>query len=142
MTTKYKIIIVEDDTMCAKLIQIYLESLGYAVHYRATTGECAIKAAKEIKPEIIFMDIMLAGRIDGIEAAREIKKNDPGVIIIFASAYDDIDTVSKAMEICPLAFIDKPYGIEEIQAVMRMAATVFMTKSKNSSINFKEAVYE
>lgn len=141
MPVKFKILVVEDDAMCAKLIQIYLESSGYAVSERLTTGEGAIKTVEKIKPDVIFMDIMLAGKIDGIEASKEIKRKCPDVMIIFASAYDDVDTVSSAMQLCPLAFIDKPYGYEDIQAAMQMAENVFETKVQNSLINIKEAVY-
>ncbi len=135
MIPKLKIFIVEDDPSCAKLLKIFLTCLKYEVPGYASTGEKAILTTKEIKPDIIFMDIMLAGEINGIEAARQIKKNNPNVIIIFASAYDELETVSKAMEISPLAFIDKPYGLEDIQIVMQMVENVFATRFQNLSIN-------
>ncbi len=142
MIPKSKIFIVEDDSTCARLLEIYLTESEYEVIGKFSTGEEAVTKAEEIMPDVIFMDIMLAGMINGIEAATRIIMNDPSVIIIFTSAYDDSEVVSKANKINPLAFINKPYGLEDIQTVMQMAENIFAIRCQTSVINEKEFDYE
>ncbi|MBI4813298.1 MAG: response regulator, partial [Methanobacterium sp.] len=70
---KEKILLVEDDGIEAMDIKRTLESWGYEVPYVASSGEEAINKALEITPDLILMDIVLKGEIDGIDVASKIK---------------------------------------------------------------------
>ena len=70
---KARILIVEDESVVAKDIQIRLKGLGYAVCAIASSGEGAIQKAAETHPDLILMDIVLKGDMDGIEAASQIR---------------------------------------------------------------------
>jgi CheY-like chemotaxis protein len=65
-----RILVVEDEAIIAMDIESLLRRLGYVVVGSVNSGEAAIKAAAEIKPDLILMDIILKGEVDGIEAAR------------------------------------------------------------------------
>ena len=67
-----KILVVEDETIVARDIQQSLTRLGYDVPTAATSGEEAIRKTKEIDPDLILMDIVLKGQMDGVETVRQI----------------------------------------------------------------------
>jgi CheY-like chemotaxis protein len=71
-----KILLVEDESIEALDIKGTLESYGYQVPYVAAYGEEAILKAKEIIPDIILLDIILKGQVNGIDVASEIKSLD------------------------------------------------------------------
>ena len=109
---KIKVLIVEDENIVAKDIQINLEKLGYNVVGVNSNGEDAIKTVLEKHPEVVIMDIMLKGNMNGIEAAEKIKKEN-NIPIIFLTAYADENTLSKAKITEPHGYILKPYkGID------------------------------
>src|SRR4030043_1856411 len=88
MDNLIKILLVEDEVITAMLMKIELRKIGYTVAYHVTTGEDAIINAKQNSPDIILMDIRLAGEIDGIEAA-SIIKSEFDIPIIFITGYED-----------------------------------------------------
>ena len=87
MDKQIKILLVEDEFINALLIKKQLEFIGYAVSHHVTTGENAIISAKQNHPDIIIMDIRLAGEIDGIEAASVIK-SESDIPVIFITGYE------------------------------------------------------
>ena len=115
-----KILLVEDEFLIAKLLQRNLRLLGFDLVELVSTGEEAIERSKEGQPDVIVMDIRLAGVLDGIEAAKAIRKfcTTP---IIFLSGYSDPDTISRASEVEPLAFLMKPISPDQITAVIESA---------------------
>ena len=72
--SKAKILIVEDEGITAEDIKDYLKSLDYDVHAICSTGEDAIEKARELTPDLVLMDIMLAGVVDGIQAAEIVRE--------------------------------------------------------------------
>jgi len=87
--------IVEDDAIIGRHLQVLLKNLGYKVIGPLSSGEDAITQADKGLPEIILMDISLAGKMDGIETAQTIlKKHD--IPIIYITAYADEDTLKRA----------------------------------------------
>ncbi len=102
-----KILIVEDEGILAINLKINLSELGYRVLDISPTGEQAVRLAQTLLPDLIVMDIKLAGEIDGIDAAKQIVK-DRNVPILFLSAHSDNATYRRAMEIKPAGFLKKP----------------------------------
>jgi CheY-like chemotaxis protein len=70
---KVNIMIVEDDAITAMDIENQLKNLGYGVSAKVAYGEKAIQKAKENTPDLVLMDIVLKGEMDGIETAKEIR---------------------------------------------------------------------
>lgn len=101
------LLVVEDEVLVAMALERDLRIAGFEVLGRAATGEGAIQFAADRGPDIILMDIRLAGEMDGVEAARIIKsRND--VSIIFMTGYSDADSRTRASAVKPLAYLNKP----------------------------------
>ncbi|MGB9201855.1 response regulator [Methanobacterium sp.] len=105
-----KILVVEDERITAEDIKKSLEKAGYKVPAIVSTGEDAIKFSEKYKPDLVLMDIVLEGKIDGIEAA-EIIRTKFDIPVIYLTAYSDKSTVERAKTTHPSAFILKePFG--------------------------------
>jgi len=83
----FRVLVVEDEILIRKYIILLLESVGCTVVGETSYAEKAIRLAREKSPELILMDIRLKGKMDGIEAAREISSHS-NAAILFMSAYD------------------------------------------------------
>ncbi len=118
--TKTNVLIVEDEIIVAKNIEAMLKVLDYDVAGICISGEQAIKVVAEKKPDLILMDIVLVGDIDGIQAATEILKQVE-VPIIFATCYSDEDTLKRAKETAPYGYIIKPFQKKELLASIEIA---------------------
>lgn len=114
------ILVVEDESIVAKDIQVCLKRLGYEVVGLESTGEEAVKKAAEVLPDLVMMDIMLKGEMSGIEAADLIRKNQD-IPVIFLTAYTDRNTVDKAKETEPYGYIIKPFKEIDIQTAIEIA---------------------
>jgi CheY-like chemotaxis protein len=115
-----KILIVEDEGIEALDLQQRLTSQGYDAVDIASTGEEAIQKAKEFSPDLILMDIMLQGKIDGITAARQIRA-DLDIPIIYITAYADEKTLQRAKLTEPHGYIVKPFRERELIITINMA---------------------
>ncbi len=115
-----QILVVDDEQIVAKSLQVQLERLGYSVPVIASSGEEAIQKAGELQPDLVLMDIVLRGAMDGIEAARQIRalRNVP---VIFATAYADEETFQRAKATRPSGYLCKPFGKEELQRAIELA---------------------
>jgi two-component system response regulator LytT len=118
--SKTNILIVEDESIVAKDIQMSLRKLGYNVVAICSNGEDAIRAAEEHGPDLVLMDIMLKGDMSGIEAAEQIRSrfNMP---IIYLTAYADESTLSKAKITEPYGYIIKPFKEIDLRTSIEMA---------------------
>jgi PAS domain S-box-containing protein len=115
-----KILIVEDEFIIAEDIQNVLTKLGYSIAGIAFTGDKAIQKAIEFKPDLVLMDIMLKGDMDGVEAAREIKKQCE-IPVIYLTAYTDETTLQRAKITEPFGYILKPFEERELYTNIEMA---------------------
>ena len=117
---KANILIVEDESIVAKDIQQTLEKLGYNVLGTLPEGEKAVEFVKNDEPDLIFMDIMLKGKMSGIDTAAQIHKTF-SVPIIYLTAYADKDTLSKAKLTQPHGYIIKPFKEVDIRTAVELA---------------------
>jgi CheY-like chemotaxis protein len=117
MVKNIKILVVEDEAFTARNLKIELEDLGYAVLEPIAKGEDAVPVAIEENPDLILMDIRLAGGLDGIEAAERIiaKKKIP---IAFMTGYATEEIKERALKIYPLAYLEKPVDIDTINQIV------------------------
>ena len=118
-----RILITEDERIIAEDLKLTLQSFGHEVIEVVSTGEKAINIALQTKPDLIFMDIKLAGVLTGLEAAREIVKVFD-VPIIFCSAYCDMKTTLEASALNAAGYINKPFGIEDIEKAITNVVNV------------------
>jgi CheY-like chemotaxis protein len=112
-----KVMIVDDDEIIRNLLQIRLEILGYDNCIMAASGEEAVALYKNERPEIVFMDVMMPGGIDGIAAAREIQAIQD-TRIIFVTAYTDQEILDRAKEAEPAGFIVKPFRDTDLRVAL------------------------
>ena len=89
-----RILIVEDEHIVAIGIKRMLKGLGYTVTGVASSGEDAISKAESTFPDLVLMDIMLKGELDGVEAAKEIKERFD-VPVVYLTAYSDSNIVER-----------------------------------------------
>ena len=101
-----KILVVEDERITAEDIKSGLENAGYRVPAMVSTGEDAIDKAGKLRPDLVLMDIKLKGKMDGIEAAGQIKLRY-NIPVIYLTAYSDEYTVKRAEITKPSGYIIK-----------------------------------
>lgn len=127
--TKTKILVVEDERIVAKDIQNSLIHLGYDVPAIASTSEEAIKAAGRVQPDLVLMDIVLKGSIDGIETASKIRELY-GTPVIYLTAYEDERTLARAKLTEPLGYILKPFEERDLHTTLEMALYKYQMENK------------
>lgn len=116
---KKKILIVEDELLIAEDIKKALISHQYDVCAIVTSGEKAIQEVEKLQPDLVIMDIMLAGIMTGVEAAKEIREKH-NTAIIFLTAYADERTLDGAMASEPYGYLVKPVRGKDIIATVKM----------------------
>lgn len=117
---KINVLVVEDESIVSKDIQNSLTKLGYSVAGAASSGEKAIELAELLHPDVILMDIMLKGEMNGIEAAEHIR-SEFKIPVIFLTAYADSATLSKAKITEPYGYIIKPFKEIDLHTNIEMA---------------------
>jgi two-component system, response regulator PdtaR len=115
-----RILIVEDDDIICNLITTMLERRGYSVVGKISSGEEAIVKAAELEPDLVLMDINLAGQMDGVAAARYIFQlfHYP---IVFLTALADDKLIERAKHAQPLGYILKPFTDKDLSTNVEMA---------------------
>ncbi len=113
------IMIVEDEALVALSLQKKLEKLGYNVPNVVYTGEDAILSAEQNPLDLILMDIKLAGTMDGIAAAEQIRMHHD-IPVVFMTAYSDEDTLQRAKLSGPFGYILKPYDERDIRTTIEV----------------------
>jgi PAS domain S-box-containing protein len=129
---KSRILVVEDESIVARNVQNKLTKLGYDVCSVTSTGEDAIKLAKELNPDLVLMDIVLRGGIDGIDAAKHIRSQFD-IPIIYLTAHSDLGTIKRATYTEPFGYILKPFKIKEIQSAIEIALHKHKAESRIKS---------
>lgn len=117
---QYKIMIVEDESLVAADIQIHLEKMGYDVCSLADSGEEAVEQARLHQPDLVLMDIVLHGSMDGTQAAEELRKHI-NVPIVFLTAHADRQMLDRAKNCEPYGYLIKPFNPAELRATIEMA---------------------
>lgn len=112
-----RILLVEDEFISALVMQSDLEKTGYHITNTVATAADAVLSAKVDSPDLILMDIRLAGEMDGIEAATIIRETAE-IPIIFITGYDDEATRERAAKANPAAFLVKPVAMQELRTTL------------------------
>ena len=112
------ILIVEDEALVALQLKMSLAGLGYRVCRAVATGERAIQAASEERPDIVLMDIQLKGRMSGLDAAGEIRAFS-GIPILFMTGYSMEIIHDRIEEFRPAAYLIKPVATAELESALQ-----------------------
>lgn len=115
-----RILVVEDESVVAKDIQWSLKGLGYAICGWASSGEEAIQKARDLKPDLVLMDIVLKGDMDGVQASEHIRENY-NIPVIYLTAYADDHTLQRAKVTEPFGYILKPFEERELHTTVEIA---------------------
>lgn len=118
--TRARILVVEDELLVARDIQLQILEAGYQVVGSTTRGEDAIVMAGQLHPDLVLMDIQLAGTIDGVSAAQAIREQF-GLPVVFLTAYAADEILARAKMVEPYGYILKPFSERELRTVLEMA---------------------
>ncbi|MCF7794084.1 MAG: response regulator [Candidatus Cloacimonetes bacterium] len=114
MSNKKKILIVEDETIIALSLKHDLESLGFQLLTPVSTGEEAVCIICEECPDLVLLDIRLAGEMTGLDVAKSDKCQDISKFIIFMTGYVTPEIKAEALKLNPIGFLEKPVEVEDI----------------------------
>ena len=117
---KTQIMVVEDESIVAKDIEMSLNKLGYSVCSLASSGEEAIRKAGEDRPDLVLMDIVLQGEMSGVEAAGQIRSQFD-IPVIYLTAYADEKTLNLAKITEPFGYMLKPFEEKKTHTAIEMA---------------------
>jgi len=117
---KPKVLVVEDELLVARDIEQQLSDLGYHPVAIATRGEDAVELVPTLRPDLILMDIQLAGSMDGIAAAQLIR-NQYALPVVFLTAFTADEVLARAKLTEPFGYILKPFSERELRTVLAMA---------------------
>lgn len=136
---KINILVVEDENILALGLKKKLENLGYAVTGMADSGDETFRQIEANMPDLILMDIVIKGEIDGIETAAKLKKSY-SIPVIYLTAYADDEILKRAARTEPYGYILKPYKEKELKANIEMA--IYRKKSENEETFDFEDTYK
>ncbi len=114
------ILVVEDERIVAEDIQKSLEGLGYTISAVVSSGKEAIKRAQEDNPDLVLMDIVLKGKMDGIEAAKHIY-SEYNIPVVYLTAYADEKKLQRAKVTEPYGYLLKPFEDKELHIAIEIA---------------------
>ncbi len=108
--------VVDDEEEVLNTLKEFLTVKGYEVH-TARDGLEAIEKMKEVRPHVVFLDIIMPG-MGGIDALKEIKKIDPLVGVIMATAVTDEELGKRTLQLGAYDYITKPFDLNYIETVV------------------------
>ena len=127
--SEVKILIVEDESIVAMDIKHRAEGLGYLVTAITPSGEEALEKVAENPPDLVLMDIVLKGEMDGIEAAQKIR-DSYDIPVVYLTAYSDERTLKRAKITQPFGYIIKPFEDRELHSAVEVALYKHQMESK------------
>lgn len=127
--TKPRVLVVEDELVVARDIAQQLIDLGYTPVGSASRGEEAITLVAELRPDLVLMDIQLAGQMDGISAA-QIIRTQHAIPVVFLTAFAADEVLARAKLTEPFGYILKPFSERELRTVLAMALYKHQAEAK------------
>lgn len=118
--TEIKILIAEDEAIIGEDLAQILREFGYHIVGIASKGEDAVKMADELRPALILMDIKLAGHMDGIQAAEQIRVT-LDIPVIFVTAYEEEEVLCRAKQTQPYGYLTKPFSNHILKIIIDTA---------------------
>ncbi len=119
-----RILVVDDEEEVLNTLEDFLTTKGYEVH-TANNGLTAIEKVKEVKPHIVLLDIIMPG-MGGFDVLKEIKKIDPKIGVIMATAVTDEELAKRTLQLGAYDYVMKPFDLNYIETVV-MVKIIDMT---------------
>ena len=134
-----KILVVDDEAIITMQLEERLTTMGYTVAGMAASGEEAIDKARRLRPDLVLMDIVMPGKMNGIEAANVVT-NELDIPVVFVTSYADDAIIEKAKSVRPYGYIVKPFNELEIKAAIEVA--LFRKAAELEEKKVKKAAHE
>ncbi len=115
-----RLIIADDEVIISTQLEEFLVTKGFDIAGIATSGVQALEMARELKPDLMLMDIVMPGELDGIAAAAKINR-ELKIPVIFLTAYADEEMIQRAKPIGPFGYVLKPIQEQQILAAIEIA---------------------
>ena len=116
-----RIVIVEDEPIVAADLARQLRKFGYHISERFAEGESAVDFVIQFPPDLLLMDVNLAGQIDGIQTVRRIQQHHADLPVVYLTANTDEHTFEEARATAPAAFLSKPFRSRDLRAAVELA---------------------
>lgn len=129
--------IIEDNIIHASRLEMLLEELGYLVAGTTDSSDEALGMIAALAPDLLLIDIMINGQLDGVALAEKIQQTHD-IPVIFITSVRAKDTVERAMKLKPYAFILKPFEKITLQTAIELAIARFANKSPDISTTWDE----
>jgi PAS domain S-box-containing protein len=126
-----RILVVEDEAIVARDIVHQLERFGHHVVADTPRGEEAVEVAARLLPDLVLMDIQLAGTMDGIDAAQVIRRNS-GIPVVFLTAFATDNVLQRAKQASPFGYLIKPFDPQQLATAIEIALHQHEVESKLS----------
>ena len=137
----YRILVADDESIVRESLKFIIESRygGNCELELAKTGRGAIEKAESLRPDIVFMDIQMPG-INGIEAMKEIRKQNSSAIFIVLTAFDKFDYAKESIGVGVLEYMSKPVSRDEIESILSKAMGIIDRRReiRNQDLSIKE----
>lgn len=117
---KGRILIIEDEAIVADDILFCLREAGHEVPLVCSSGEEALKALEKQLVDLVLVDILLAGEMDGIETALQLRKRFQ-LPVVYLTSFTNESIIERAKETTPSGYIVKPFKRRELLATVEMA---------------------
>ncbi len=114
------ILVVEDESIVRADVEEHLRSFGYRISGSVASGEEAKRQATKLAPDLVLMDILLEGKIDGIKAGKYIQRR-LGIPVVFVTAHGDEHTLERAKLNAPFGYVLKPFNDRELRTAIEIA---------------------
>ena len=115
-----RVLIVEDEFVTGTDIQSAIAEMGYEAPCIVDNGPEAILKAGDLRPDVVLMDIILKGNMNGIQAAEEIRERFD-IPVVFLTAHSDSPTVEMAKLAGPFGYVVKPFEPQRVRIAIEMA---------------------
>lgn len=123
MNEPITILIVDDHQVVRQGVSAFLETQAdLKVVGDAGSGEEALRLAEQFVPDVILMDLVMPGDVDGVEATRQVKNTSPRTQVVVLTSYHDDEHIFPAIRAGALSYVLKTIGPEELAEVVRKAA--------------------
>lgn len=134
-----RIVVVEDEQIVSKDIQIQLKRFGYEIAGAAASGEDAVGLVEHTKPDLVMMDVMLKGDMMGTEAA-DIIRSEYDIPVVYLTAYADSSTLNQAKITEPYGYVLKPFDERDLKTTIEMA--LYKHKADKEKQKLKEQLFQ
>lgn len=126
-----RVVILEDEQIIAMHLSELLTENGYEVVGEFDTGEELLEKIEGIKPDILFVDVMLAGQKTGIDVVKELP-NKENTCVIYLTSNSNSSIIEEAKNTLPVAFLKKPFNAAQLKVTLDVSYHTFLEQRKIS----------